>query len=265
MVQPGALGDPRLIAAAERAFGKLMAAMPGPMRSQAESIRARLHIDSTGWRPSREGISMLPIVQDAISRDSKLTFLYKRADGETAPRTVDPLGLVCKQTVWYLVARAAAGMRTYRISRMTNAVILPTLFERPKRFDLAAYWRSSTARVEQQHASYSAIYALSPEAAISISHWCQVAPYDAPHAGGLQKIPAIPAGWVTLKIEFEMRSQARFVALGLGSQARVLAPADLRAEVDEEIDRLISSTGSSFNRDEGNSRQKRKRPLQKLR
>jgi predicted DNA-binding transcriptional regulator YafY len=238
MVQPGALGDPRLIAAAERAFGKLMAAMPGPMRSQAESIRARLHIDSTGWRPSREGISMLPIVQDAISRDSKLTFLYKRADGETAPRIVDPLGLVCKQTVWYLVARAAAGMRTYRISRMTNAVILPTLFERPKRFNLAAYWRSSTARIEQQHTGYSAVFAISPEAAISISHWCQVAP----HAGGSQKISAIPTGWVTLKIEFEMKSQARFVALGLGSQARVLAPADLRAEINEEIDKIITQS-----------------------
>src|ERR1700678_4129702 len=121
MVQPGALGDPRLVAAAEPAFGKLMAAMPGPMRSQAASIRARLHIDSTGWRPSTEDISMLPVVQDAISQDSKLSFLYKRADGEAAPRVVDPLGLVSKQTVWYLVARSAAGMRTYRVSRMSNA------------------------------------------------------------------------------------------------------------------------------------------------
>jgi predicted DNA-binding transcriptional regulator YafY len=238
MVQPGALGDPRLIAAAERAFGKLMAALPGPMRSQAESIRARLHIDSTGWRPSNESASMLPIVQDAISRDSKLTFLYKRAGGETVPRIVDPLGLVCKQTVWYLVARAAAGMRTYRISRMSNAVILPTLFERPKRFNLAAYWRSSTAKIGQQHTGYSAVFALSPEAAISIGQWCQAAPY----VGGSLKVPAIPTGWVVLKIEFEMKSQARFVALGLSSQARVLAPADLRSEVSEEIARLITQT-----------------------
>jgi biotin operon repressor len=51
MAQPSALGDPRLIAAAERAFGKLMAAMPGSMRIQAASIRARLHIDPTGWNP----------------------------------------------------------------------------------------------------------------------------------------------------------------------------------------------------------------------
>src|SRR5438270_862780 len=54
MAQPSALGDPRLAAAAERAFGKLMAALPGSMREQAESIRARLHIDPSGWRPSSE-------------------------------------------------------------------------------------------------------------------------------------------------------------------------------------------------------------------
>src|ERR1700734_22757 len=34
MTQPNALGDPRLIAAAERAFGKLMAALPGNLRDQ---------------------------------------------------------------------------------------------------------------------------------------------------------------------------------------------------------------------------------------
>ena len=63
MAQPSALGDPRLVAAAERAFGKLMAALPGSMREQAESMRARLHVDPSGWRPSSENLSMLPIVQ----------------------------------------------------------------------------------------------------------------------------------------------------------------------------------------------------------
>ena len=98
MAQPSALGDPKLAAAAERAFGKLMAALPGNLRDQAASIRARLHIDPTGWRSSAEDISMLPVVQDAIARDVKLTFEYRRADGDVAPRTVDPYGVVCKQT-----------------------------------------------------------------------------------------------------------------------------------------------------------------------
>ena len=83
---------------------------------------------------------MLPIVQDAIARDCKLKLLDPRADGESGVRTVDPFGIVAKQGIWYLVARAPAGMRTYRISRMqATAVVLAVTFERPANFDLATH------------------------------------------------------------------------------------------------------------------------------
>jgi predicted DNA-binding transcriptional regulator YafY len=81
----------------------------------------------------------LPIVQSALAQNRKLTFLYTRSDGDTATRTVDPLGIVCKQTIWYLTAQTSAGMRTYRVSRMQDAVVLPVQFDRPAKFDLAAY------------------------------------------------------------------------------------------------------------------------------
>ena len=154
MSQPSALGHPALAAAAERAFGKLLAAMPQQMQTQAASIRARLHIDPVGWHPSSNDLSLLPIVQDAIARDCKLTFLYSRADGESGVRTVDPYGIVSKQATWYLVARAPAGMRTYRISRMQNAVVLATTFERPANFDLAAHWKNATAQLQQKREQF---------------------------------------------------------------------------------------------------------------
>src|ERR1700691_5306862 len=78
MSHPSALGHPGLAVASEGAFGKLMAAMPRSMQTQAASIRARLHIDPAGWQPSTDNLSMLPIVQEAIARDCKLTFLYSR-------------------------------------------------------------------------------------------------------------------------------------------------------------------------------------------
>jgi predicted DNA-binding transcriptional regulator YafY len=105
MAQPRALGDRRLAAAAERAFGKLMAALTVQMRQKAAAIRERLYIDGTGWRPSNEDFSMLAEVQDAVARDCKLAFDYTRADGQRAARTVDPLGMVAKGSTWYLVAR----------------------------------------------------------------------------------------------------------------------------------------------------------------
>jgi predicted DNA-binding transcriptional regulator YafY len=74
MAQPGALGGSKLTAAAQRAFDKLMAALPAPTRAQAESIRVRLHFDPAGWRLAEEDLSMLPVVQEALARDRKLTF-----------------------------------------------------------------------------------------------------------------------------------------------------------------------------------------------
>jgi predicted DNA-binding transcriptional regulator YafY len=228
MAQPSALGDPKLAAAAERAFGKLMAALPGNLRDQATSIRARLHIDPTGWRPTAEDVSMLPVVQDAIARDVKLSFTYRRPDGDEAPRTVDPFGVVCKQSVWYLVARAPAGMRSYRISRMSEAVALAMTFKRPANFNLAAYWKNSTTELGRQWERYSATLALAPEAEKSLRGWSRLSP-----AAGRQH--AIPHGWAAFDAVFDSRSEAKFVTLGYGPQALVLGPQELRDLVKADI------------------------------
>src|SRR6202162_869605 len=69
MTQPRVLGHPRLVAAAEAALNKLVAALPDRMRQQAAAMRERLHVDSTGWHVSGEDLSMLPAVQDAVARE----------------------------------------------------------------------------------------------------------------------------------------------------------------------------------------------------
>ena len=233
MSQPSALGHPALAAASERAFGKLLAAMPQRMQTQAASIRARLHIDPVGWHPSSGGLDLLPIVQDAIARDCKLSFLYSRADGESGVRTVDPFGIVAKQGIWYLVARAPAGMRTYRISRMQDAVVLAVTFERPANFDLATHWKTATAQLQQKREQFRATLALAPDAAVVLRRWCRASP-----APEVQH--AIPDKWTVLHVFFESQDEARFVSLGFGSRAHVLAPVTLRDEVLEEMSAAVA-------------------------
>ena len=128
MAQPRALGHPRLRASAESAMNKLMAALPGSMREEAATMRERLHMDPAGWWDAGEDVSALPLVQDAVMQDRKLTFDYVRADGEMGPRTVDPLGLVAKGPTWYLVAQTPKGMRTFRLSRMSSVTMLASTF-----------------------------------------------------------------------------------------------------------------------------------------
>ncbi len=90
---PRVLGDLRLASAAERAMGKLMASLPAAMRQQAVSIRERLFIDVEGWRGSRENLSMLPIVQEAVWRDRQLQIRYVRGGRDTAARGTHRHGL----------------------------------------------------------------------------------------------------------------------------------------------------------------------------
>ncbi|WP_158751175.1 SpoIIE family protein phosphatase [Acidobacterium sp. S8] len=143
MAQPRSLGDKQLAAAADRAIGKLMASLPQSLRERASSIRDRLYIDTTGWLGTSENLSMLAIVQEAVARDRKLSFLYWRAGREKVERTVDPLGLIAKGSTWYLFAGTDRGYRTYRISRMEDAKLLDAPSVRPRDFNLEAAWRIS--------------------------------------------------------------------------------------------------------------------------
>jgi len=230
MAQPGALGDKRLTAAAERAFDKLVASLSPGMRLQAEAMRARLYIDPTGWRPGSEDWSALPVVQEALARDAKLTFRYTKIDGSARTRTVDPLGLVNKQTAWYLVARTPEGMRTFRVSRVREAVALALTIERPKRFDLARWWQQSTERLQAAKERFAATLALAPEAAVSMEPWMAMRPVETQ--------AKLPGGWKAFAMEFDSAYAARFVTLGLGSGARVLAPEKLREAVEAEIAKI---------------------------
>jgi len=223
MVQPRSLGDPRLAAAAERAFQKLLASLSGPMRAHAEAIRERLYVDATGWRPSDEDLSLLTEVQDAVARDCKISFQYTRADGESGLRTVDPLGLVSKGASWYLVANTPRGLRTYRVSRMKSLTVLALPCERPANFDLAGHWKRSTAELERQRNRYEAVLMIEARAARRLLEWwiCEAVNDGLPP----------PEGWLKLRIQFDNEEQARFVALGFGPGAHVVAPATLRDRV----------------------------------
>ncbi len=234
MSQPRALGHPRLRAAAESALNKLMAALPGSMREEAATMRERLHVDPTGWWDAGEDVSALPLVQDAVMSERKLTFDYVRADGEMGPRTVDPLGLIAKGASWYLVAQTPKGMRTFRLSRMSAVTMLASGFKRPKRFDLAAHWKGSTEAFEGKRGGYPVFLAVRQAAAKRLTGWLAGKPVD--DAEGF----ALEDGWVAMKMEFEHVEQARFVVLGLGMRARVLKPLELRKAVEVEINGMLS-------------------------
>src|SRR5436309_5206544 len=233
MAQPRMIGDARLPRAAERALEKLMAALPVSLREQAASIRQRLYVDPTGWRGTSENLAMLPTVQDAVARDRKITMRYWRADREPVERTVDPLGLVAKGNAWYLVARSADRLRTYRVSRIEDVKLLGRPSERPADFELEAYWRSSTKEFEDGWPRFEAILRLEPRTASWMKTWRVASLVEAPAGRD-------PEGWITLRVPFDHPGEACFVVLGLGPRVDVIEPASLRERVAAEAAAVVA-------------------------
>jgi predicted DNA-binding transcriptional regulator YafY len=230
MAQPVVTGDSRLASAATSALAKLTAAMPAALRERAAAMQQRLYVDNTSWSGYEEDLSALPAVQEAVSRDRKLAIEYRKGT-EVVSRVVDPLGLVAKGSVWYLVALSEGASRTYRVSRIARATVLDVPSPRPPDFDLAAHWKASAARYRETRPEYEAILRVTPETARTISMWRQltrVAGYEAPDDGRLN-----------VRIQFESEEHARFVVLGLGRAADVVEPVELREYVHREAEAIV--------------------------
>ncbi len=130
------LDDLGLRGAAELAWTRLEVALD----RNDPAIDERLLVDSPSWRERRDDVTALPTIQRAVFHGQRLHMLYSRHD-EPIARTVDPLGLVVKGSTWYLVAAVNGQPRTYRISRVVEASILPEVVQRPTDFRLRKWWQ----------------------------------------------------------------------------------------------------------------------------
>lgn len=138
------LNDLGLNRTAEDARNKLLASLPRADRNSAKEIQQRIHIDTSTWKPSQEKIASFKTLQAAIWNENKILICYERADGQSVTRLIEPLGLVAKGSVWYLVAVAEGEVRNYRVSRIQSVEWREERFSRPDSFDLAQYWKMST-------------------------------------------------------------------------------------------------------------------------
>ncbi|HEU5199307.1 MAG TPA: YafY family protein [Ktedonobacterales bacterium] len=223
-------GPPRLLAdlgldkAAQAALIKLLAALPSLSRRNAEEIRQRIYVDAAGWRQPGETIPFLPRLQEAIWLERALRFSYRRGDGSVVERVVEPLGLVAKGSIWYLVAAIEGEFRSYRVSRVQDATLTDEPFIRPPGFDLAAYWEQATVEFKANLPRYPAVVRADPAILPRMrqeSHYTRIQEVGPPEADG----------WVTVNILFEEEHSAREYVLSFGPQIEVIEPPALREQV----------------------------------
>ena len=206
---------------------KLLAALPAELRARAGRIRERFHLDAPGWFKGAEEAPHLSTVAQAVWNQRRLLIRYRRA-GDTAERLLEPLGVVLKSGVWYVVAARDGEVRTYRASRIESAELSEERFERPANFDLADYWTESTAAYERDAPRLAVLVRVAPDRVELLEN---LVGGSAMRAAERLEAPNDRDGWTHLRLLIDWPEDAAARLVGMGPDLEVIEPVELRNQI----------------------------------
>ncbi len=215
------LGLGAVMAAAQQ---KLKVALPADLRASAERMQARFHLDALQWFGEVDQPPHLQAVAEAVWSQRRLEVRYQSWKAEQT-RRLEPLGLVLKGGGWYLAAALDGRVRTYRVSRILELSVLDERFDRPADFDLPAYWRAATQRLEAELHPGMATLRVSARGARLLAET------SAPYARSRLVLGEVEddEGWRHATLPVGSTRHAAYELLRLGPEVEVLAPPELRA------------------------------------
>lgn len=218
---------------------KLLAALPPELRERAAHMRELFHLDAPGWFRDPEPIPFLTEIGDAVWARRRLRVRYRSWRRGEQWTTLDPLGVVLKAGLWYLVAAAGDKIRTYRVTRVSAVEPLEEEFARPDDFDLAKFWQDWTERFERDSYTAQAEIRLSPVGRAKAVHLMAPAVHRA-----MEETASAPDadGWIHATVPIESVHHAVVDLLKLGPELEVLAPMDLR----EAVRRRLAETAALY-------------------
>ena len=214
---------------------KVLAALPTELRARASRLVERFHLDAAGWFHATDPVPHLGVLADAVWESKRVTVGYRRAGGEVN-RIIDPLGLVLKAGVWYLVAATEDQVRTYRVSRFSRVTSHGATFTRPAGFDLADHWRESIAAYEDSTPRMELEVRVAPH---SIGLLADVVGGRAVRAA--ERIgPPDDDGWQRLRLSVDWPEEVPARLVSMGDRLEVLEPAEVRDAVLATAERVVN-------------------------
>lgn len=207
------------------ALRKLVRALPEPFRVDAEAASVAIVSDPSEWggttveRPPPPALDML---QSAVIEAMQVTLGYVDRQRKTTERVVHPLGLATKGQTWYLVADTAAGLRTFRIDRVTSVTRTGAKAVRPPGFELTEAWKLIADEVDQHRTSLWAHGTVDPSALWRLRRM---------FGTRLRIGPTNELGWIEVELgSTHARALAGEIG-GLGSLVQLDGPADVLSEL----------------------------------
>lgn len=211
------------------ALAKLAATVPTGAMQEADALASVLVVDRRRWFAAVEEVPVLPVLREAASAGRRVRLRYASAGGEPpTTRTVDPYGLVENAGRWYLLAAHRGERRTYRVSRILDAVGLADPARRPADLDLAHEWAESRRSLEVGE-SIELDVAVDPAA---LEVFRRLASFQVVSGTTPQALPPVDGDdRVRLRLTMRARRQAMGLLLTFGGSVELLGPGDLRAEL----------------------------------
>jgi predicted DNA-binding transcriptional regulator YafY len=207
------------------ALRKLVRALPEPFRDEAEVASNALVMDPTGWSrraaaddATPNNPTYLAAVQEAVIRCRQLELGYIARDQATSARLVDPLGLATKGRFWYLIANTDAGLRTFRVDRITSVRETGERSERPADFDLTESWRLINDEVQLKRLPYHASGWMHPD----VLGTCRYLLGE-----GLRIGPPRADGWVEVNFRCHGPKSLATQIAGFGATIEITSPPEL--------------------------------------
>lgn len=226
---PGPAAELGLGEAMASAQLKLLSALPGDWRADVDHVARCFHLDPADWYHRAAPTPHLQAVAQAVWDQQRLKLRYESWE-QVTERVIEPLGLVLKSGIWYLVARSARADSQPRIHRMDAILRLDPLAERfapPPGFDLPRWWAEAIARFE------AGVYRGSARLRVTDDGLKRLRGFSTRVADAAMDNarPCAQQGWVETEVPIESVAHAARELLRLGDQAEVLAPAALRRQL----------------------------------
>ncbi len=201
-------------------LAKLTARAPDPDGSDGSGLPAVLSVDEP------------PVEVLAATRERRqLRFHYRNSRGEVRARHLHPYRVAQRRGAWYVRGHDvdAGELRTFRLDRVVGTVEVgahPGAFPPP-------------TRPEERGFTIPKSPGVSLELFVAPEQGWLVSTAGGWHVDDLARPDVVPESWLAFRIDDIERSRAVTLVLGLGDQAALRGPADVREDVLAALDRVL--------------------------
>jgi proteasome accessory factor B len=177
----------------------------------------------------------LAILREAVSVRATAHFRYRDRE-----RVVEPYGLILQDGFWYLIGldRSHGEARTFRVDRIRSEVTLGDSggFERPD-VDLRTILPRDPKQMRIDEAAADAVVRVRGARSVLVER--DLGTQRVLSRGGGTEVD--PDRWIEVSVPCENREAFRSWVIGLGSDAEVLSPLEVRADLITWLESLLGA------------------------